>query len=32
MASNFKEQAKKHFQLNGQSYTYYDLKTLEEKV
>ena len=31
MASNFKEQAKKHFQLNGQSYTYYDLKTLEEK-
>ena len=31
MASNIKEQAKKQFQLNGQSYTYYDLKTLEEQ-
>lgn len=31
MASNIKEQAKKQFELNGQSYTYYDLQTLEEK-
>ena len=31
MASNIKKQAKKQFQLNGQSYTYYDLKTLEEQ-
>lgn len=31
MAANFKEQAKKQFDLNGQSYTYYDLKTLEEQ-
>ncbi|WP_371106668.1 hypothetical protein, partial [Staphylococcus sp. HMSC077D09] len=29
MASNIKEQAKKQFELNGQSYTYYDLQTLE---
>lgn len=31
MASNIKEQAKKQFELNGQSYTYYDLQTLEKK-
>lgn len=31
MASNFKETAKKQFDLNGQSYTYYDLKSLEEQ-
>ena len=31
MVSNIKEQAKKQFELNGQSYTYYDLQTLEEK-
>ena len=31
MASNLKEQAKKSFELNGKSYTYYDLKTLEEQ-
>ena len=31
MAANFKEQSKKHFDLNGQSYTYYDLKAVEEQ-
>ncbi|WP_251516771.1 aconitate hydratase AcnA [Staphylococcus sp. Marseille-Q6910] len=31
MASNIKQQAKKSFDLNGKSYTYYDLKTLEEQ-
>ncbi|PTJ86871.1 aconitate hydratase AcnA [Staphylococcus hyicus] len=31
MASNLKEQAKKSFQVNGKTLTYYDLKTLEEK-
>ena len=30
MAANFKEQSK-HFDLNGQSYTYYDLKAVEEQ-
>ena len=32
MASNIKEQAKKQFELNGQSYTYYDLQTLEKRA
>ncbi|MCE5603027.1 aconitate hydratase AcnA [Staphylococcus pseudintermedius] len=31
MASNLKAQAKKTFQLNGKSLTYYDLNTLEEQ-
>ena len=31
MASNIKQQAKKSFDLNGKSYTYYDLNTLEEQ-
>ncbi|EQA4761853.1 aconitate hydratase AcnA [Staphylococcus pseudintermedius] len=31
MASNLKAQAKKSFQLNGKSLTYYDLNTLEEQ-
>ncbi|MCO4332345.1 aconitate hydratase AcnA [Staphylococcus hyicus] len=31
MASNLKEQAKKSFQVNGKTLTYYDLKTLEEQ-
>lgn len=31
MASNIKAQAKKSFDLNGKSYTYYDLNTLEEQ-
>lgn len=31
MAANFKEQSKKHFDLNGQSYTYYDLKAVEDQ-
>lgn len=31
MAANFKEQSKKHFDLNGQSYTYYDLKAVENQ-
>ena len=31
MASNMKEQAKKTFDLNGKSYTYYDLSTLEDQ-
>ncbi|MBE2133709.1 aconitate hydratase AcnA [Staphylococcus argenteus] len=31
MAANFKEQSKKHFDLNGQSYTYYDLKAVEDR-
>ncbi|EGQ2763667.1 aconitate hydratase AcnA [Staphylococcus pseudintermedius] len=32
MASNLKAQAKKSFQLNGKSLTYYDLNTLEEQA
>ena len=31
MASNIKEQAKKSFEVRGKSYTYYDLKSLEEQ-
>ena len=31
MTSNIKQQAKKTFERNGQSYTYYDLKSLEEQ-
>ncbi|AMW23305.1 aconitate hydratase [Staphylococcus haemolyticus] len=31
MTSNIKQQAKKTFEANGQSYTYYDLKSLEEQ-
>lgn len=31
MASNIKQQAKKSFELNGKSYTFYDLNTLEEQ-
>ncbi|SUM32915.1 aconitate hydratase [Staphylococcus gallinarum] len=31
MASNIKQQAKKTFDLNGKTYTYYDLNTLEEQ-
>lgn len=31
MTSNIKEQAKKTFEVNGKSYTYYDLKSLEEQ-
>ena len=30
MAANFKSN-QKHFDLNGQSYTYYDLKAVEEQ-
>ncbi|MBO1199848.1 aconitate hydratase AcnA [Staphylococcus simiae] len=30
MAANMKEQSKKQFSLNGQNYTYYDLKSLED--
>lgn len=31
MTSNIKEQAKKSFEVRGKSYTYYDLKSLEEQ-
>ena len=31
MASNIKEQSKKSFEVRGKSYTYYDLKSLEEQ-
>lgn len=31
MASNLKEQAKKTFDVNGKSYTYYDLTSLEKE-
>ncbi|SCT77461.1 aconitate hydratase [Staphylococcus xylosus] len=31
MASNIKQQSKKSFELNGKSYTFYDLNTLEEQ-
>ena len=32
MASNIKEQAKKQFELNGQSYTYYDLNIRRKRA